>query len=248
MNTALIFAGGTGVRMKSNGTPKQFLEIFGKPTIVHTIEKFERCESIDDIIVVCLEDWIDFLKQLLVNYGITKVSAVIPGGKTGFESRYIGIDFLMRKSQNADNDIVLIHDGVRPMINAELICECISCAAKYGNAITVSKANETVIYRSEKEDKTYPLERSNCLFARAPQTFILQNIYEYYRRAFEENKRDMIDSATIAEYYGEKLKFVEGPIENIKVTTPVDYYLLRGMLEAGEYSKFFGNDGGADCK
>lgn len=242
MNIALIFAGGTGVRMKSNGTPKQFLEIFGKPTIIHTLERFDNCDNIDSILIVCLEDWIDHLSKLLTNYNIKKVAAIIPGGETGFDSRYLGLKYLFENSSNPSEDIVFIHDGVRPMIDEKLILNCINTTKLNGNAITVSKANETIIYIDENGKDSQPIDRERCVFARAPQCFYLNRIYDYYSRALEDNQTFLIDSATIANHYGERLFFVEGPFENIKITTQLDYFILRGMWEAAEFAKFFGDD------
>lgn len=242
MNIALLFAGGTGQRMKGNGTPKQFLEIFGKPTIIHTIQHFEDSNHIDAIAIVCIESWIDHLKNLLVTYNIKKVSAIIPGGKTGFDSRYFGLKYLFQNSNNPSLDIVLIHDGVRPMIDASLINKCISCTKSKGNAITVSKANETILYYDEKGSDTQFIDRSKCVFARAPQCFYLDKIFDCYNKALKEKKTDLIDSATIANYFGEQLHLIEGPIENIKITTSLDYFILRGIWEMAEFAKFFGQE------
>ena len=238
MNIALIFAGGTGTRMKSGSIPKQFLEIFGKPTIIHTLEKFDECDMVDEIVIVCLKDWISHLKGLLDKFNIKKAVKILEGGATGFESRYKGISYLAERENRSADDIVLIHDGVRPMIADKLIKECIEAARKHGNAITVSKATETVLFADG--DNVDSLDRSKCLFARAPQVFYLDEIYKMYAQALADGNQDMIDSATIANHYGAKLFFVEGNVDNIKMTSPMDYYLLRGLLEAKEYAECFG--------
>mgnify|MGYP002560505088 FL=1 len=238
MNKALIFAGGTGTRMKSNGIPKQFLEIFGKPTIIHTVEKFDESESVDEIVIVCLKEYIALMTQLLSKYNIKKVTAVIPGGATGFDSRLLGLEYLMGQF-NAD-DIVLIHDGVRPMIDSDLINKCVECTRLNGNAIVTSKIAETVLYLGDSGIET--LNRDNCRFARAPQTFYLRDIYELYNNAKKDGKIDLIDSASIAHYYGKKLYIVEGSENNIKITTHMDYFLVKGMMEAKEYTKYFSGD------
>ena len=124
MNTAVIFAGGTGKRMHSGNVPKQFLELNGKPIIIHTIEHFDKHPMIDAIVVVCIADWIDFLKGKLDEFGITKVVSVIPGGKTGQESIRNGL-YEIRDKVDCDpkDTVVLIHDGVRPLINEKLITD-----------------------------------------------------------------------------------------------------------------------------
>ena len=126
MNTALIFAGGTGSRMKNKDKPKQFLELNGKPIIIHTIEHFDEHPEIDAIVVVCLESWIDFLRNKLEKFNIKKVVNIVPGGMSGQESIRNGLfairDFVVGKEENP---IVLIHDGVRPLINAKLISDTV---------------------------------------------------------------------------------------------------------------------------
>ena len=134
MVTALIFAGGTGQRMNTRSKPKQFLELHGKPVIIYTIEHFEYHAEIDNIVVVCLKDRIDELKGLLKRYSITKVSEIVPGGETGHDSIYNGLKAMEGTAK--EGDIVLIHDGVRPLITGNLISENIEAVRKYGNAIT----------------------------------------------------------------------------------------------------------------
>lgn len=230
MNRVLIFAGGKGTRMKSdNNIPKQFLKIKDKYIIIHTLEKFQRCDDIDDIVVVCLQGWIDELERAVKEDNLTKVSKIIPGGLTGFDSRLNGLEY-MSQSKTFDEDIVLIHDGVRPFVPADIISENIACAKKYGNAITVAPLTETLIYTATNPDSIF--QRSSCFLARAPQTFFAKDIYEKYIRALNENKTELIDSATIADYYGEKLNYVVGPEENIKITTPLDYYIAKGIIES----------------
>lgn len=237
MNRVLIFAGGVGTRLKNkNGTPKQFLQIFGKEIIVHTIEKFENNKNIDDIIVVCVKDWIDYLSNLIQKFNIKKVSKILPGGETGFDSRVIGLQELSL-SPTFESDIVLVHDGVRPIIDDKLIDENIECCKKNGNAITVAQAAETIIYKSESGDKI--INRANCLLARAPQTFFAKEIFELYQRALKDNQREIIDSASVAHFYKIKLNYVEGASENLKVTTPIDYYIVKALFDAEEAKKIF---------
>lgn len=116
MNIAVIFAGGVGKRMKTNGVPKQFLEVYGKPILIYTLEKFENNHNIDAIVIACLEEKIDYCQKLINKFEITKVRAIVKGGKTGQESIYNGLRAADQISES-DNDIVLIHDGVRPLID-----------------------------------------------------------------------------------------------------------------------------------
>ena len=148
MNKALIFVGGTGTRMNINSIPKQFLRVNGKPIIIYTIEIFEFLSEIDQIVVVCYEPWILKLKEYLKEFNIKKVIKVVSGGKTGQSSIYNGLISL--KSLNTKStDIVLIHDGVRPLVNINTIKSCIKQTKKYGNSITITKAIETVLVKEK---------------------------------------------------------------------------------------------------
>ena len=140
-NVAVIFAGGTGSRMNNVSRPKQFIELNGKPVIIYTLELFENHPKIDGIVVVCLETWIDFLKELLNKFHITKVASVVPGGTTGQESIYNGL--VRAHELYGDDTVVLIHDGVRPLITEQTITDNIDTVVKYGNCITCVPATET---------------------------------------------------------------------------------------------------------
>lgn len=232
MNYVVIFAGGVGSRMGSK-TPKQFLKVKEKPIIIHTIEKFHMHSSIDGVIVVCKREYIDYCKELIDKYRLNKVYDVICGGKTGQLSIYNGVEFLYRNvSQNPSNDIVLIHDGVRPIINEHLISKSIECTMKNGNSIAVSKAVETVIKVDSYGNIIETVDRSICRNAKAPQCFYLKDLWEIHEKALKDQKIDMIDSATLMSEYGYKLYTTECNAENIKITTPIDYYMFRGMYEA----------------
>lgn len=239
MNSVLIFAGGVGTRMKStNNTPKQFLKVDKKPIIIYTLEKFEKCEDIDNIVVVCIKSWIKRLNAYLERYNIKKVSAVIPGGETGFESRMIGLKHLVSTSLTPKEDIVILHDGVRPIIKSSLISNNIKQTQKYGNCITVGRAMETISVVNYEGMIEKTIDRAQCRYARAPQTFYLQEIYDGYKTAQEQNREDLIDSASVLEFMGKKIYTIEGPEENIKITTPLDYYMFKGIVQAQKSGKF----------
>ncbi|RHE63119.1 2-C-methyl-D-erythritol 4-phosphate cytidylyltransferase [Streptococcus gordonii] len=237
--SALIFAGGTGKRMNTKTLPKQFLELHGKPIIIHTIEHFESHPEIKDIVVVCVDDWLDYCKDLLAKFNIKKVSQVVPGGETGQMSIFNGLEALREKYQGND-DYVLIHDGVRPLIDEEIISKNIESVKKYGTAITVKPVIETVVQVDEEDIINNVIERSTCQTAVAPQSFVLSEIYSLHMRAQAEKLFDMTDSATLARYYGLSLHTVMGSSENIKITTPSDFYIFRAIYEARENAQIFG--------
>ncbi|WP_295070894.1 2-C-methyl-D-erythritol 4-phosphate cytidylyltransferase [Ruminococcus sp.] len=238
MNIAVIFAGGTGQRMKAKTKPKQFLELHGKPILVYTIEHFQRHKAIDGVVLVILESWIEYCQELIETFRLTKVKAVVKGGATGQESIYNGLSEVERL-YGKENVTVLIHDGVRPLIDEQTITNALDCVKLHGNAITVTSAIETVSMTDENGKIVNIMERSQCFMARAPQCFRLSELIDSHRKAIEE-KKEFIDSASMMRYYGYELYTVEGAIENIKITTPSDFYIFRAIVDAREGSQIFG--------
>lgn len=232
MNIAIIFAGGTGQRMHTKAIPKQFLSVHSKPIIVHTVEKFQNCTSIDKIIIVSLKEYIEKVYSLKEQFHLDKVSMIVPGGITGQESIYNGLKAAKTLS-SSDDDIVLIHDGVRPIIDNQTIINNIECVKKNGNCITVAKSIETVLVTKSGMVKE-AVDRASCYMGRAPQSFYLKDILRNHLKAINDKKFDFIDSAMLMSYYGIKLFTVEGPVNNIKVTTPIDFMILRALLDAEE--------------
>lgn len=237
-NVALIFAGGTGQRMNSGTVPKQFLEMHGKPILVYTLEQFENHDEIDGIVVVCLESWIDRLRKILKRFELTKVKCIVPGGATGQDSIFQGLCAIRKLYQ--ENDIVLVHDGVRPLIDADTITRAIQCAAEHGNAITVSPAIETITVDNQDNLINEIVDRSRCMVARAPQCFRVGDLFEAHVHARNEGVLSYIDSASMMKHYGHVLHWVLGPDSNIKITTPTDFYLFRAICDAREDSRIFG--------
>lgn len=239
MNIAVIFAGGTGLRMRATSKPKQFLELHGKPILIYTLENFQNHQQIDGIVLVCLESWIDYCNELLQKYHITKVLKVVPGGSNGQESIFNGLKTTYNIVGKKET-VVLIHDGVRPLINEKLISECIAMVNDKGNAITVTPAIETILIKNTDGSIGNILKRSECEMAKAPQCFYLSDIYNCHLKSKAEGKDDFIDSASLMQYYGYKLNAVEGPMENIKITTPADFYIFRAIMDARENLQILG--------
>ena len=239
MKTAVIFAGGVGKRMHSKDIPKQFLKMHGIPIIVHTINLFQDSSEIDAIVVACVNDYIDYMKKLVRKYNLTKVKKVVSGGETGQESIYNGLK-AAEAIGNRKKDIVLIHDGVRPLINEKTIHDNIISVEKHGSAITSVKAKETVLVVDNNEAIINVPDRSHSRLARAPHSFYPDDILSAHEKAISENKKDFIDSCSMLTYYGKKLYLVNGPQENIKITTPDDFYTMRALLDAKENAQIYG--------
>lgn len=238
MTNALIFAGGSGTRMNSKSRPKQFLQFYGKELIIHTLENFQNHDEIDGIAVVCIEEWIPYLNKLLEKYGIDKVKAVVFGGVTGQESIFKGLKAIKTFDKD-EKSIVLIHDGVRPFINEDVISSCIKTVKEKRSAITVVPATETII-TSEDGKISSITDRSKCCLARAPQCFYLDDILDAHNKAIKDGNLNIIDSASLMKFYGHELYTVQGNADNIKITTPADFYTFKALYEVRENQQIFG--------
>lgn len=231
MNIALIFAGGIGSRMSSATLPKQFLEIHGTPLIVHTIQHFQDHPEIDRIAVSILPAWRDRFARLVARYELTKVNWIVDGGATGQESRHRALRAVANEC--AGDAVVLMHDGVRPLITADLISDNIRTVLDSGAAITSTKFNETIVSASGRIiDDVLP--REHLYVAQAPQSLRLETALSIYDQAVAEGESDSIDTASLLRRYGHTLYRVDGPRSNIKITTAEDYYVCRAFFDVIE--------------
>ena len=237
MNIAVVFAGGTGQRMNSKSKPKQFLMLHGRPIIIYTLERFEQHPDVDAIVVVCLSDWVDELKRYINKYGLTKIASIVPGGDSGQASIRNGVYEAARLFPS--DSVVLVHDGVRPLVDSRTISDCIDCVEEHGSAVTVVPAIETIVQSTDGVIDNI-IDRKRCQLARAPQCFRLGELREAHERALDEGLTEFIDSASLMAHYGHKLYEVEGSPANIKITTPSDYYIMRAIMDEQEDSQFFG--------
>lgn len=228
-NLALIFAGGTGTRMGNTEKPKQFLTIDDKPIIVHTIEKFNSCSMIDGIVVSIVEDYIEFMHELVNEFNLHKVKWIVPGGETGQLSIFNGLEKLVNDEKVCDDAVVLIHDGVRPIINKNLILENIETVRTNRTAVTVVPAIETVLESTDKRTIDEVLEREHLYYARAPQSFYLQDIYDVHIEELNKGIDSNIDSCTMMHKYNYDISFVQGNTSNIKITNYEDYYIFKAL-------------------
>lgn len=240
MNIAVIFAGGVGRRMKNTGLPKQFLKIHSVPVIIHTLQKFQECKEIDAIVIACVSSHLDYMQELVEQYNIRKVQKIVKGGETGQQSIYNGLKAANEISQS-DKDIVLVHDGVRPIIDSKLICNNIESVKKFGSAISsVSQKETTIMVDESKQYIENITNRQFTYIARAPQSFYLKELLECHEKAKAEGKYDYIDSSSLMMRYGKKLAIVECDTDNIKITTPDDYYIVKAILESKENIQILG--------
>ncbi len=221
--TAIIVASGTGSRMGSE-IPKQFIEVLGKPVIAYTINSLSKCKDIDEIIIVTLSDYLVYCKDIVDAFGFDKVSRIVCGGDTRGNSVFNGL-----KELDDDCDIVAIHDGVRPMIDSDTVSECIHQARKYGCAAVGVKMKDTVKVCDENGFIDHTADREKMWAIQTPQVFKKDIIYALHKDAHEKNL-SFTDDCILAESAGYKVKIVEGQYENIKITTPQDIFIMKGLL------------------
>lgn len=181
--TAVIFAGGVGSRMHSKDLPKQFLRIHGKPILIWTVEEFESCPEIDSIVVVCVDKWLDYCKHMFAEFTLPKVKIITAGGKTGQLSIREGL-LAAATLSDPRKTVVLIHDGVRPLIDKGTIERCIDSVVNYGSAITCVPAKETILV--EDGGRLQIIPREKVLLARAPQAFWLSDILDAHKKPMKK--------------------------------------------------------------
>lgn len=237
MTTALIFAGGTGQRMNTRSKPKQFLEMHGKPIIIYTLEHFEEHEEIDRIVIVSLKSWIGELKGTLERYDITKATMIVPGGETGHDSIYNGL--VAMKGVAKEEEIVLIHDGVRPLITERLITDNIKAVREHGNAITVEATRESVIQSKDGLHIDTVPPRDQMYIAKAPQSFRYGEILALYEKARTDGFKT-IDSSHLLSIYRVPMYMIRSTKNNIKITDPADFFMFRALYEETENQQIFG--------
>ena len=236
MVTAMLFAGGDGRRMKSDDLPKQFIEIGGKPIIVRTMEHFEKHPEVDRIVVACKEDWIDHLEALIKDYKITKVHSVVPGGATGYASIHNGV-METAKFMTDPDDIILICDGVRPMLTERLISDSIRYARECGTSVPVTPSIDSLLFSEDGKfcEKSY--ERSSMYITQAPQGYTMEKILWAHSEAERRGILNPVSSSELFIELGEKVRLFEGERINIKVTTQEDLEILNAWCHHQESEK-----------
>lgn len=227
MNIALLTAAGKGSRMHQT-IPKQFLPIKNKPVILYTLEKFQRSPLIDEIVLVSLDEWKDTLWEYAKQYKITKLKYIVDGGKTGQESILCGLNAIQR--YHDENDVIMIHDGNRPMISQEIIADSFAVYEKYGSAVAAIPCVEAVFQSDDglESDITYPREK---LFrTQTPHTYRLDELMEAHRMAKELAIENTAATCVLMQKLGKKIFFSKGSEKNLKITTVDDVDTFEAYL------------------
>ena len=241
-NIALLIAGGSGNRM-GQSIPKQFLTVNERPVIVYTLEAFQKHPEIDEIAVVCIEGWQAVLQAYANQFNITKLKYIVPGGKNGQDSIRNGVyelhheliqyhpHYELEKHHNAD-DIVLIHDAIRPMVSADIISDCIRVTREKGNAITVIPCAEAMMQTEDGMESIGSYPRDRLKRTQTPQGFRIGDICDLHRRALDVGITNSVASCTLKIEMGEQVYFSSGSEKNIKLTTVEDIDIFKALLMA----------------
>lgn len=231
MNIAMLIAGGKGVRTQQD-IPKQFLNINDRPVIVYTLQAFQQHPDIDEIAVVCIEGWEQVLWAYAKQFNITKLKWVTVGGENGQSSIRNGINELAE--HYSDDDMVLIHDAIRPNISQEIISNCIATCRLYGSAITVIPCAEAMLLRKSDDDNasTELISRDSLARTQTPQAFSLGKLKWAHKEALERGITNSTASCTLMIELGEEVHFCSGSEKNVKITTTEDLEIFKALLTA----------------
>ena len=235
MTIALIIAAGSGQRMGQN-IPKQFIHVNDKPVLIYTLENFQRHPLIDAIEVVCLEGWQEMVWSYAKQFEITKLNWIVSGGSSAQESIRNGV-YDLEKHCDKD-DVIVIHDGIRPLVDDSVLSDVIEKCEKYGNAVSSMPYNEQIFVIDDELSTTRFVPRETLRRVVTPQAYRFGKLDESYHTAFEK-EIGIYGSAytnTMMVELGERLYFASGSDKNIKLTTKDDLELFKGYLERKDSS------------
>jgi len=236
MNIALIIAGGSGNRMGQD-IPKQFMHVGNCPIIIHTMTAFQRHPDVEAIAVVCLSGWETVLQSYANQFCIRKLKWIFPGGSTGFESIHNGI-YGLRDAGCDDEDLVLIHDSVRPLLSQEIISSNIAICKAYGYAVTGIQCREAILESEDGFTTNKSIPRDRLIRTQTPQTFRLGNIIAAHEEAREKGITNSVASCTLIAELGPQrmMHIVPGSEKNIKITTVEDLEMVKALLHTSKDS------------
>lgn len=237
MTIAIIIAGGSGSRMGQD-IPKQFLNVYDKPVLIYTLESFQKHPGIDAIEVVCIQGWQEVLWAYAKQYGIDKLKWVVSGGASGQESIRNGVFNLEDKC--SDDDVIIIHDGIRPLVEPEVLTDVIIKCKQFGNAVSSMPYNEQIFVVDDEYSTTRFIPRETLRRVVTPQAYLFKKLDAAYHKAFEE-QIGIFGSAytnTMMVELGERLYFASGSDKNIKLTTPDDLELFKAYLAMNNRNKY----------
>lgn len=234
-NYVILLAGGVGKRMGAD-IPKQFIEVNGKPIIAYSIENFQRNTQVEKIVVVCVKQWQEYLKEIINKYNLSKVAWIIDGGATGHDSIRNGVFFLKDKIET--DDYIIVHDAVRPVLPQKAIDEVLRVAHEEGNACSSIACHPPIVYTENFKSGITDVDREHVMLTASPQVFKYSLALKCYEKAEQENKHNFTFTSSLLIHYGERVYFAKGTTNNIKITTKADLALFKALLSVPEEELF----------
>lgn len=229
MNIGMIIAGGVGARTQQD-IPKQFINVHNKPIIVYTLETFQKHPNIDAIEVVCLQGWHDIVRAYALQFGITKLENIVNGGETGQDSIRNGLYDIAARYHN-DDDIVVIHDAIRPMVSAEVISDNIRVCREYGNATAVIPCTSVMLKTENEFASKKQIPRENLKITQTPQSYYINELIEVHKEAVKKDLLPSISSCALYVEMGKKVYLSVGSEKNIKITTTEDIEMFSALAQ-----------------
>lgn len=228
MNIALLLAGGSGTRTEQD-VPKQFFNVYEKPIIIYTLEAFQKHPDVDGIIVSCLEGWQEILRAYAREAGITKLKWVVGGGENGQASARKALQAL--QGVCTEEDIVIIHDAIRPMVSTEIISDCIVKCRQHGSGLAAMRCQETIVETQDGIKGDTGISRNNIMRVQTPQAYVYGRVLNAHLRALEQGITNAVYTNTLMLELGETLYFSKGSEKNLKITTMEDVEIFKALYK-----------------
>lgn len=230
MNTALILAAGTDARFEMD-VPKQFVNVNNRPLIVYTLERFQEHPAIDEIVVVCLDGWQEMVRVYSKQFGITKLKAILPGGKNAQQSTFHGLEYMLNKMNMQQGDIVVIHDAIRPMVSQDLITKSIQKCIQSGMGVAAIHVMDAIMRTDDGKSGFENIDRNEIMKIQTPQAFDFQYIWDMHNQAIAKGKTGFWDNTGMLTSLGEKIYFSEGSDLNMKVNTTEGVAMFKALYK-----------------
>lgn len=224
MNIALILAGGADPKFQLS-VPKQFVNVDNRPIIVYTLQAFQRHPEIDEIVVACLSGWQEMVKAYAKQFNITKLTHIVEGGESGQASSRQGVNILLE--DHKDDDIIILHDAIRPLVTDVMISDCIRVCRSKGMGVAAIASKETIMKTENGREGTENISRFSVMKIQTPQAFLLKNLAQIHEHALENGICNEWEMSSVVAKLGEKVYFSKGSDFNIKISTIEDVEMFK---------------------
>lgn len=228
MNIAIVLAGGSGKRTEQD-IPKQFMNVYEKPIVIYTLEAFQGHPDIDGIVLVCIEGWQEIVLAYAKEYKLDKLKWIVTGGENGQESTQKGIEIL--SDVCSAGDIILIHDAIRPMVNQEIISDCIVKCRVHGSGLSAVRCQETIVKTENGICGKSGIARNEIMRVQTPQAYSYDRVKWAYEEAGRREIRNSIYTNMLMLELGETLYFAKGSEKNVKITTMEDIEIFKALYK-----------------